>query len=447
MLTGIYNPRQAVFGGICGYLSELRNLALGPCERTDWEQRCFAALNGEASKELRRVAPIDVRRKFGAFFTGSDLSERLLAKCNGFSVDSVLYDPTCGMGDLLLAAARRLPLGKTLRHTLRNWGVQITGTELHQEFVEGAKIRLVILARQRHKADEITNNDCNDCFPNIRVADGLSEQAAYERATNILLNPPFGAVAAPEGCNWAGGRVTAATMFVITALERAKPGTVFQAILPDVLRSGSFSNRWRHRISELADIELVEPYGIFDDSADVDVFLLHLVRRQTNGKLGVKKWPQPIPQQRIKTVADYFKVYIGRVVPHRDRKTGPCYTYIHPRCVSTWTVMRRFTETRKHMGRAFQPPFVVIRRTSRPGDLYRATATVISGKRGIAVENHLVVCIPKDGKLTTCKSLMQQLKTKDVNEYLNVRIRCRHLTIDAVGTIPFKLNRLSPNAD
>jgi len=268
------------------------------------------------------------------------------------------------------------------------------------------------------------------------IADGLKHCAMFTRATHLLLNPPFGLMTAPADCKWAGGRITEAAIFVVAALEQAKPGTELLAILPDVLRSGSFSQRWRNRVSELAEVHLIEPYGIFDDHADVDVFLLRLTRR--NGDKSKQKQMWPILRKGRKTmVADYFDVHVGRVVPHRDPKKGPQHPYIHPRCVPSWVVMREFPEKRRHEGLVYEPPFVVIRRTSRPGHLYRATGTVITGERPVAVENHLIICQPKDGKVRICKELMQQLKTKQVNEYLNARIRCRHLTVGSVQTIPF----------
>jgi len=253
----------------------------------------------------------------------------------------------------------------------------------------------------------------------------------------LLLNPPFGLVDAPVGCHWASGSITEAATFVVTALERAKPGTEMLAILPDVLRSGSFSERWRNCITGLAEIHLVQPYGIFDNSADVDVFLVRLVRRAAGQQDRTRPWPAP-SKSKITSVADYFEVHVGRVVPHRDPKKGPRHFYIHPRCVPTWTIMRKFSQTRRHEGVAYEPPFVVLRRTSRPGDRYRATATVVGGRQAVAVENHLIVCEPKDRKLATCKELMRQLKSKAVNDYLNTRIRCRHLTVRAVESIPFE---------
>ena len=83
-----------------------------------WDERVEAALNGQAGAELRRVAALKTRRKYGVFFTGINLSEQLLACCASFEGKRVFHDPTVGMGDLLLAAAKKLPLGKTLKQTL-----------------------------------------------------------------------------------------------------------------------------------------------------------------------------------------------------------------------------------------------------------------------------------------------------------------------------------------
>jgi hypothetical protein len=430
------NANRNPFRNYGAYVLDLKHLAQKSRSAVDWNSDVVAALNGQANVELRRVASLKARRRFGAFFTGTDLGSRLIAHAS-FDKTSVFCDASCGMGDLLLAAAKKLPLCKTLPKTLRQWGQQLTGTDLHREFVEGARTRLVLLARQRHKTDEPLKTSYAKFFPHIRVADGLKQCAMFKHATHFLLNPPFGLVNAPTGCEWAGGRITESAIFIVTALERAKPGTEVLAILPDVLRSGSFSQHWRNRVSELAEVHLIEPYGIFDDNADVDVFLLRLIRRGEDKSKQKKMWPT-LRKACNTTVADYFDVHVGRVVPHRDKKAGPRYAYIHPRCVPTWTVMTKFSETRKHEGLVYKPPFVVIRRTSRPGHPYRATATVIAGKRRIAVENHLIVCEPKDRTLKDCCALIQQLKTETVNKFLNKKIRCRHLTVGAVMAIPFK---------
>lgn len=426
--------KPSPFSEYSAYVSKLKRLSVESHLAADWDMRVHAALNGQAGAELRLAAPLETRRKFGAFFTGTDLGAKLIDCGTGFGPKSVFYDPTCGMGDLLIAAARQLPICKSLPKTLKQWGQQLSGTDLHQEFIDGTRTRLVLLARQRHKSDEVLQISNAEFFPNIRVADGLKQAALFSRATHLLLNPPFGQVAAPLDCKWAGGRITEAAAFVIAALEQANPGTQMLAILPEVLRSGSFSEHWRRRVSQLAEVQLVQPYGIFDDCADVDVFLLRLALKDLGALSNNVDWGKP-PQETT-TISDFFEVHVGRVVPHRDPETGTEHPYIHPRCVPTWTVMRDFPESRRHEGLVYKPPFVVIRRTSRPGHPYRATATIIAGKRPVAVENHLIVCEPKDGKMDTCRKLMKQLKTTEVNDYLDARIRCRHLTVSSVSTIP-----------
>lgn len=438
MTAVLKKAKRSPFSDYSAYVSTLKLLAVESHRVATWNTRVDAALNGQASVELRRVAPLETRRKFGAFFTGTDLGSRMIDCGTGFGATSVFYDPTCGMGDLLIAAARKLPLRKKLPDTLRQWGQQLTGTDLHREFIEGAKTRLVLLARQRHETDETLRSSDVDFFPDIRVADGLKQEALFSRATHLLLNPPFGQVAAPAGCQWAGGRITEAAAFVIAALERARPGTQMLAILPEVLRSGSFSEHWRRRVGQLAGVQLVQPYGIFDDSADVDVFLLRLARRAGSQNAAPPVWTTSTAP-RTATVADFFDVHVGRVVPHRDKKSGPLRRYIHPRNIPIWVEVTRISEKRRHEGLAYQPPFVVLRRTSRPGHPYRAAATVILGKKPVAVENHLIVCEPHDKSPDTCRALMAQLHTQRVNEFLDHRIRCRHLTVGAVKEIPFNL--------
>lgn len=434
------------FSGYAGYISTLRDLARNSHNSTDWHTRVTAALDGQASRELRRVAPLETRRKFGAFFTGTELGAKLIQNGGSFEKNHVFYDPTCGMGDLLLAVARKLPLGKTLAETLQQWGQQLTGTDLHREFVNGARTRLLLLALHRHahlqggRVEAGREAFRSTYFPYIQVGDGLKRYALFERATHLLLNPPFGKVEAPSDCSWASGHVTEAAHFVIAALERSKPSTQMLAVLPDVLRSGAFSAHWRERVNELAEVLLAEPYGLFDESADVDVFLLHLVRKDAAMDGQTIHWGIEA-SKGLSTVSDYFNVHVGRVVPHRDPETGPLVPYIHPRGVPTWVIMREFPESRRFDGLLYKPPFVAVRRTSRPGHPYRATATVIAGKEPIAVENHLIVCLPKDGKLVSCRELMSQLKTEGVNDHLNARIRCRHLTTGVVANIPFETVR------
>src|SRR5580658_9477080 len=109
------------------YVAQLHQLAVGASSATRWRERTLAALNGQASAELRRLVPLKARRRFGAFFTGSELAGEFIAHYPKLSATSVIYDATLGGGDLLLAAASRLPLGRTVNETLHKWGRQLAG--------------------------------------------------------------------------------------------------------------------------------------------------------------------------------------------------------------------------------------------------------------------------------------------------------------------------------
>ncbi len=418
------------------FTATLRRLADEPSWNAARSQEVIASLDGVAGKELRKLVELPARRAFGAFFTGSELAEKLLATLSLQSDEHFIYDPTVGAGDLLLAGARRLPCEQTLAATLTAWGQCLAGTDLHAEFVEAAQLRVALLARQRHGGRETLPAGWRKLLPHIKRGDGLKQKALFARASHLLMNPPYCLIKPDAECTWSGGRISEAALFVVRALEMAPANTRLFAILPDVLRSGSFQHHWRERVSDLATIESVERHGIFDESADVDVFLLEL-RRRPAAETKSKRWPAAEAPAGT-SVADYFDVHVGRVVPHRDAEAGPLRRYIHPRNIPVWKEVTRIVGKRRHQ-LTYQPPFVVLRRTSRPGHPYRAAATVILGKAPVAVENHLIVCEPRDKSAATCCALMAQLKTERVNEFLDQRIRCRHLTVGAVAAIPFNL--------
>lgn len=426
---------QQDFSGYREFTSELQMLAVASKIDGEKAERVEACLDGTAGAELRRLVGVETRRAQGVFFTGSKLAKKLVGSVTFNPLKHFVYDPAVGAGDLLLAVARRLPRARNLRSTLKAWGGCLAGTDIQPEFVEAAKFRLALLARQLHGGIEKLPQGWRKLFPFIRVGDGLRQRNLYARATHIVMNPPFSSSEPAGDCDWKGGRIPDAAMFVIRALERAEPGTLLTAVLPDVLRSGSFQHQWRERVSDLAEVWSVKHHGIFDDFADVDVFRLDLLRR-AGTDANLRRWPKP--RVRAKgTIGDYFDVHVGRVVPHRDDEAGPLRRYIHPRNIPVWQEVTRISEKRQHEGLAYQPPFVVLRRTSRPGHPYRAAATVILGKAPVAVENHLIVCEPHDRSANTCRSLMKQLHTQRVNAFLNQRIRCRHLTVGSVAAIPF----------
>ncbi len=100
--------------------------------------------------------------------------------------------------------------------------------------------------------------------------------------------------------------------------------------------------------------------------------------------------------------------------------------------------MKNFTERRKYSGKLFKPPLIVIRRTSSPSDKFRAVGTIIKGKELVAIENHMIVVQPIDGTVASCNQLIRTLKSQETNDFLNERIRLRHLTVGVVKQIPLR---------
>jgi hypothetical protein len=124
-------------------------------------------------------------------------------------------------------------------------------------------------------------------------------------------------------------------------------------------------------------------------------------------------------------------------VPHRDIENGSCGPYITAKEAPRWGRLKNPNKMRRFGGHRFSPPFVVVRRTSRPNDSSRAVGTLVTGSTAISVENHLIVCSPIDGTLAACRTLLEVLQEDATNTWLNRCIRCRHLTVGSVGLIPW----------
>jgi len=140
----------------------------------------------------------------------------------------------------------------------------------------------------------------------------------------------------------------------------------------------------------------------------------------------------------LQRIGDKFDIHVGPVVPHRDPEEGQWFRYIDARALSrqeTFDVTE--ARSRRFSRRTFSPPFVVIRRTSRPDEKRRAIGTLVVGEKAVAVENHLLVAIPKSGGIEACKALLTLLKAESTDEWLNGRIRCRHLTTRALSEVPW----------
>jgi len=399
-------------------------------------------LDGQPARELRRVVPLEDLKASGAFFSGSELSQAAL----NYSVrtlgnHSVVLDPACGTGDLLIACAPWLPRGDDLASTLQIWGTQIAGCDVYPEFIHATKARLVLAAMR--EGVPLGNNqlpETDDLFPRIVRRSALTETGVYKIATHIVLNPPYILTVAPEDCTWASGKVNAAALFIEACVKHAHNGARVIAILPDVLRGGSRYQRWREFVESRSRELRVELRGQFSQWADVDVFILELeVQSESNGDRKTR-WKQPANPAKG-CIGDRFDVHIGPVVDFRDPKCGPWHPFIMSRGIPPWNTVDTVSRRRRFKGKVFSSPFVVVRRTSRQDDKQRAIGTIINCARPVAVENHLIVLVPRDGTIESCRELLDVLKEPKTTQWLNQRIRCRHLTVSSLREAPWRVDK------
>jgi hypothetical protein len=385
---------------------------------------------------MRRLVRLPDQRSAGAFFTGSRLSRLAVGVLSQRqSKRATILDPACGVGDLFVACAERLPVQATLSRTLKQWGRQLFGRDLHEEFVSAAKARLVLAAIRRGvRYGRLPQDVPEEWFPNLKSGCGLSDLGLVRGARYIVMNPPFTMVTAPSTCSWSSGVVSCAAIFLETCLRHARRGTRIIAILPEVLRGGSRYAEWRRIVESHSCLNRLELFGQFDRWADVDVFVLD-VTVTAEGRCSWD-WGCP-PDEPRQCVGDRFSVSVGPVVDYRDAHKGPWLPFVDVQNVPPWKTVSRVSQHRRFNGRAIFPPFVVVRRTSRLGDQYRAVASIVSGKKPVAVENHLLVLCPHDGRLESCEELVQVLRRSETSAWLNQRIRCRHLTVSALGKVPW----------
>lgn len=382
----------------------------------------------EPYEALRSLVPLNELRALGVFFTGVDIAAQLWDPVlQTLSAESVVVDPACGAGDLLLKPAAYLADKKDDKAEL---SFQIRGADLEDSFLRTARARL----RFRHARD-----GRQETFNHFEQRDFLIDPSCVKDATHVVINPPFFSTKAPSSCSWAAGSVNSAALFVMTALESMNEGSRLLAILPDVLRSGARYQKWRSRVAGLSDLVRVEPLGQFDSATDVHVFILDAVIKPVDTRtddIGDNRWPEALgaATPTADTVADYFEVRVGPVVPHRDSQTGPEVPFLTTKTIAPSTIP---LETRKFAGRLDSGPMVLISRTSRPGQSPRARATLWADESRSAVENHLIVLKPLDRKLETCERLVALLHDSRTTAFLDARIRCRHLTVGAVREIPW----------
>ena len=418
-------------------VEEMASAALSSVSSSRLDLLLPDVLDGQASTRLRETVPIQVRKEYGAYFSNSDLRAVALAPwTRGIEPLGPVLDPAVGAGDLLIEVARHFPIEEDLTQTLRQWESLLHGRDVEPAFVRLAKARLVLLAvsqgATRHKDTSI---QLNDVLPGISVGDGLDLLNNGWSDGHIVMNPPFIYRRAPEDAVWASGRTSLAALFLAKVVEHARPGTHITAILPDVIRTGSRYDRLRSLVMAHLDMLEVEQYGRFDTWTDIDVFILRGVIR--NGTSGVSpvQWWRRAPND---VLGDRFDVSVGPVVPHRDPESLPMHPFLRARAIplgEDFDLSR--AEQRGFEARLFRTPFVVVRRTSRPGDRSRGLGTMICGTGEALVENHLIVLKPKDGSVESCRHVIDLLASPLAKQWLDERIRCRHLTVQALRETPW----------
>ena len=399
-------------------------------------ERITCALDGEPGRELRQHYTLAELRESGTFLTGSKLANTLVSKAaSNFTTDAVFCDPACGAGDLLVAVARHLPIKQDLSSTLIDWGKRLMGFDLQPLLIRATKTRLALLALSRSVPFNVQQSpDLNAAFPLIKTGDGTAAWGLSDSSVFVFINPPFTRVIAPEDCPWSSGLTSQAALFIDSCLAQKTKQCSIHAILPDVLRTGSRYKKWRQLVCEQASIDAVTPIGLFDKWTDIDVFTVKLNLSRLVSKS--PEWPKTSPEVTT-TISSKFYVRVGSIVAYRHIHQGPWFPYVHARTLPAWKHLKDFPERIRNRNTTFKPPFVLIRRTSRPGDQNRAIGTLVTGQRHIAVENHLLVVLPKDGTVRSCKELLGVLRHPQTTAWLNKRIRCRHLTVPAVCELPW----------
>ena len=399
-----------------------------------------AALDGQPGRELRKLYSSDALRDTGTYFTGSNLANQLVSsRLKNVPRGCRIVDPACGAGDLLVACARHLPMKPELIETLVEWGKVLVGFDINPAFVEATRYRLALLAIQRISSSAnrlIPSLPLPELFPLVQARSAMEEWQLSIPPSLIVVNPPFSYGATPNGCVWASGRVSNAALFMDACLNNGSEGAQVLAILPDVLRTGTRYRRWRQIVAQNATVISVEIAGQFDAQTDISVFMLELEISRTGSQRKVD-WACPL-QTGERTLKDVFEIRVGPVVPFRLDGTGPWSPFAQLEDLPPWGTVESMKRHIRFRGTTYDPPFVAIRRTSKANYQFRCIGTVVAGKSPTAVENHLLVALPYDKKVSTCKKLLALLKTDAVTNWMNERIRCRHLTVGSVGDLPWR---------
>lgn len=396
----------------------------------------YEYLNGRASKELeKRISPQTIA-KHGIYFTPPELAQittkPLLKNLNFAGIK--IFDPTCGVADLLLQFCNKLPFSNDLTKTLNFWGESLMGFDLHQELIDVAKWRLVLKAislgaklRQNEKLD------FNNLFPRLVKQDIRFWKGKISPNTIVVMNPPFNQHTISKNITWSTGKTSYAAYFLDIVLKKSVPDTIIAAILPDVLRSGTRYHNWRDEVQNVMSIHDIDIFGLFSLSTDVDVFILRGIALKKQKKTTAYFYKR---NNELKTIGQISRVNIGQVVPFRLTGKGNWMPYLTAKDFKTSEIVSSINKRIRFVGSGIKPPFVAIKRTSNPKDHLRIIPCIVKGNKNIAVENHIIIIKPLDGTIRTCKKIVSNLLNEQTKVWMNNRIRCRHLTALSIKELP-----------
>lgn len=445
--AAIRDGRPSSYEEYADYLTELAlraSKSLLAHNDADLSSATSRALDGEATKYLRSTSSVQALRENGAFFTNSMLAlDAWSLMRETIDSTSIVVDPTCGAGSLLLPAVPDiLRVNSNRPAALR----LLRGLDISDAYARAAKARLAIAAiAAGHPAASPGDFD-------VRNADFFeSAESLLDGATHVLLNPPYNVGPTPSGCTWSAGSANNAALFAATTVKLMQPGSHLVAILPEVLRIGNRYSRWRDEIEQHGQVLQVLPRGQFDKSTDIHIFLLHLRKGDSADSPGGQfeggaRWMTSTFDDRSEDdpsswtiVGNHFEISVGTVVPHRHAEEGPERTFVTPKTVRAWHEVASMDDVpkRRFRGKCETGDFVVVRRTSRPGEPYRARPTIISSTSCVAVDNHLMVLRPIAGGLDACRELVDVLADGRTTRWLDKHYRCRHLSVEALRSLPW----------
>lgn len=393
-------------------------------------------INGHANDMVYRLLPRKDRQTHGIFFSGAAWANALVKQLD-VEQWSRFFDPSAGTGDLLLEVCKKLPLEDSATKTIKAWERRLAAIDLRASFLRIAWARIQALAMTRHK-ETIDASRFRPLPPSFRAGNIFKTPFVLRARDCVVMNPPYQRTLAGPNSFVGTGKRSAAALHVEHILQSATGGVGLIALVPDVLRSGSSYERFRNELRSQLKIASFDGHGSFGGDVDVDVAVLSGVTQ------GRKKNKSPLARlsssqkssKNLQCVSDLYEISVGPVVPHRTEETGKVHGYLTARNSPIWGMIDAPTEKARFDARLQSGPFVVVRRTSSPRDKQRARATLVRGKGPWLVENHLLVISPRSGTFKACQSVIKNFRDHRTDEWLNRHIRCRHLTVGAIASVP-----------